>query len=184
MSNFDTEMYFADFDRDCETAIIPMLASVVPKNAFRGFSRLKTVIMHDGITSIGFMAFKDCRSLEYISLPDSVTKIDDGAFAYCRSLYEIRLSNGLKEIGGCAFVHCALKSIVIPESVNVLGYNLFRGCHDLETVTLPDTVKVVSAAQKLFENCDSLKRLSVCADCKVERGSILESCRIIYRKKS
>jgi len=29
MPNFDNEAYFADFDRDCETAMIPMLASVI-----------------------------------------------------------------------------------------------------------------------------------------------------------
>lgn len=41
------------------------------------------VVIPDGVTSIGYDAFADCRSLTGVIIPDGVTSIGDGAFCYC-----------------------------------------------------------------------------------------------------
>ena len=46
-------------------------------------SDIVSVVVEEGVTSIGDRAFRYCISLTDISLPDSVTSIGDYAFEYC-----------------------------------------------------------------------------------------------------
>ena len=52
-------------------------------NAFAGCSRLTSLTLPDGITSIGDYAFYDCWRLTSINIPASITYISDGAFDRC-----------------------------------------------------------------------------------------------------
>ena len=47
---------------------------------------ITSVIIENGVTSIGYNAFKDCINLTSVTIPDSVTSIDDYAFSGCSSL--------------------------------------------------------------------------------------------------
>ena len=47
------------------------------------------VTIPESITSIGYIAFKECESLSSITIPENVESIGDGAFVYCSSLNEI-----------------------------------------------------------------------------------------------
>lgn len=49
------------------------------------------VVIPDGVTSIGNMAFYWCSSLTSITIPDSVTSIGDSAFYECSSLKSITI---------------------------------------------------------------------------------------------
>ena len=43
------------------------------------------VILPEGLTSIGNLAFYECEKLQTVVIPDSVTRIGNFAFAYCKS---------------------------------------------------------------------------------------------------
>ena len=47
------------------------------------------VTIPESITSIGYIAFKDCTSLSSITIPENVESIGEGAFNFCSSLNEI-----------------------------------------------------------------------------------------------
>ena len=47
------------------------------------------VTIPESITSIGYIAFKDCTSLSSITIPENVESIGGGAFGYCSILNEI-----------------------------------------------------------------------------------------------
>ncbi|MBQ9921318.1 MAG: leucine-rich repeat protein [Clostridia bacterium] len=85
----------------------------VPWYSIRG--SIKSVVIPDGVTSIGETAFFECDGLTSIDIPDSVT-----------------------HIGGWAFRGCdGLKKITIPDSVTSMGTRVFLNCSNLEELTLP-----------------------------------------------
>lgn len=67
----------------------------------------ESVVIPDGVTSIGEYAFRHCSSLSSLVIPDSVTSIECYAFSGCESL----------------------SSIVIPDSVTSIGYHAFASCN-------------------------------------------------------
>jgi hypothetical protein len=73
-----------------------------------------SLIIPNGVRSIGDSAFRGSYALTNVIIPSTVTKIDGSAFTFCRSL----------------------KSVVIPDSVKTIGDRAFQGCTSLEGVTV------------------------------------------------
>ena len=100
-------------------------------------SDVKKVVIEDGVTSIGELAFYKCSSLTNITIPDSVTCIEYAAFHGCSSLSSITIPNSVTSIGIYAFVVCSsLTSITIPDGVTSIGYGAFSDCSSLKTISL------------------------------------------------
>ena len=64
---------------------------------------VKTVIIKDGVTSIGDSAFYGCKNLVSLKVPATVTSVGAFAFYECYSLTELKVSSSLTEIGAYAF---------------------------------------------------------------------------------
>lgn len=76
-----------------------------------------TVIIENGITSIGSEAFCSCKGLTSIEIPSSVTIIGSGAFRGCSNLTIIENLSGVTSIGISAFSNCSsLTSIKVNEN--------------------------------------------------------------------
>lgn len=69
--------------------------------------KIKTIVVEDGVTSIGSGAFFACENLTEIKMSDGITKIGDFAFVGCDSLTEVRLPEKLYYVGNYAFGECA-----------------------------------------------------------------------------
>ena len=123
-------------------------------------SSIKSVIIKNGVTSIGEYAFCNCTSLTSITIPNSVTSICYSAFYGCTSLTSITIPDSVTSIGGSAFSGCtSLTNITIPNSVTSIGNNAFRGCTSLTNVTIPDSV--TSIGEYAFCNCTSLTSVTI-----------------------
>lgn len=97
---------------------------------------IKSVVVSDGVTSIGENAFYDCDSLEAVELPAGVTKIGDGAFRDCGALELVAIPESAVSIGDGAFYATALKSVAIPASVTYIGTDAFGWCNELAEITV------------------------------------------------
>ena len=78
-----------------------MLAPWVKNNNI--YNYLETVVISDGVTSIGEHAFYYCENLKNITIPSSVKSIGMGAFYSCKALIGITIPNGTESIGEDAF---------------------------------------------------------------------------------
>lgn len=132
--------------------------------------KVKTVVVENGVTSIGNYAFRMVRSVHEtvygasavygsdiisVDMPDSIKSIGYGAFSYCDSLTSIVIPDGVTSIGWSAFDCCtSLTSAAIPDGVTIIDNYTFRACTSLTSVTIPDSVITVGGAA--FYNCTSL----------------------------
>jgi len=64
-------------------------AKIIVSMAFDGCARMGSMVIPDGVTSIGDYAFSSCDSLTEIIIPDSVTSIGYVAFGGCTKLTTI-----------------------------------------------------------------------------------------------
>lgn len=100
---------------------------------------IQSVVIQDGVTSIGEHAFHNCTAIATVSIPDSVTLIDDYAFYNCddSQLTSVNIPNGVTTIGLRAFAECDyLTEITIPSSVTSIGAGAVSACKRLTTITL------------------------------------------------
>ena len=67
---------------------------------------IKTVVIENGVTTIGNYTFYGYKNMASVTLPDSVTVIGKNAFDTCRSLTSITIPRSVKVIGEEAFSHC------------------------------------------------------------------------------
>jgi hypothetical protein len=75
------------------------------------------------LVSIGEGAFSSCPKLTSVDLPDSLRDLPAFCFAFCSSLQSVRFPGGLRSIGSGCFNHTQLLSIVLPDSMKVIGRN-------------------------------------------------------------
>lgn len=92
-------------------------------------SKIKIVVIKEGITGIGNDVFNMCSNLTSVIIPNTVTYISSRAFGGCSSLTSVTIPNSVTGIGYEAFVNCrSLTSITIPNSVTNIGESAFYGC--------------------------------------------------------
>lgn len=74
-------------------------------------SKIKSVVISNGVTDICDLAFADCNSLTNITIPDSVTSIGDYAFLRCLALESVSIPDKPIYISRTAFAECYNTSI-------------------------------------------------------------------------
>ena len=124
---------------------------------------IKSIVIPDGVTTIGDSAFGWNNRLESVIMPDTVTEMatssDGHTFYNTTKLKSVRLSNNLKNIPDQAFSGCtSLESITIPDSVTDLGNYAFAGCKNLKSVNIP---KNLTSALMPFSDCTNLKHVVI-----------------------
>lgn len=93
---------------------------------------ITSVVIENGVTSIGSYAFESYQNLISATLPDSIVTIGKSSFYYCKKLESLELGTRLEAIGSLAFGSCyALKYIEIPESVFSIKKDAFEYCAGL-----------------------------------------------------
>ena len=124
------------------------------------FRYIKSVIIENGVTSIGAHVFEGCKSLTNVTIGNSVTSIGKDAFLGCASLISITIPNSVTSIENEAFEGCtSLTNITIPDSVTSIGRYAFEYCTSLSSVTIPDSV--TSIDDYTFEYCTSLTSVTI-----------------------
>ena len=126
-------------------------------------SSITSVIIEDGVTRIGGLAFADCdnASLTSVTIPASVTSIGDGAFHYVTNLATVTFATGsrLETIGDAAFYNSGLTTIEIPTKVTSIGDGSFYGSNGLMSITIPASVTYIGSSA--FKGCSNLESVTL-----------------------
>ena len=97
----------------------------------------------------------------------TVVEVGKQAFAYA-PMTSLQLPKTVKIIGRVAFSYSTMKSITLAEGLEEIGYNAFSHCAELESIEIPNSVKVVGsespitgASGSAFFGCASLRSVKL-----------------------
>ncbi len=157
----------------CEYNGFPVVE--VAKNAFKGCSVFKTVIIPSSVTTIGSYAFSG-SSLETLDIPDTVTSIGTYAFSSCSALKSVTVGAGIDTIPSHAFYkNKLLTDIYIPGNVTTIDSNAFYGCTSLLTLELSEGL--ITIGTSAFENCSAIEALTIPTTVTTINSSAFSSCK-------
>ena len=106
-------MYIPDQDG---TLIIPNGIKTIGKEAVSKIKDVKAVVLPDSLEVIGYAAFADCVNLESINIPKSVKAVHNEAFSRCTALKEVSFWS-TTGFGKNCFRECAaLSKLILNES--------------------------------------------------------------------
>ena len=158
------------------------------KEGVRGFLPFKSVIIGEGITSIGNYAFRNYSTLYTISLPSSLIRVGNYTFRECEGLTNITIPNAVTSIGNNAFYNCTnltsvtlnspsivsktytatenigdifgaqVEEYIIGEGVIGIGAHAFHDC-TMSSVSIPSSVSTIG--EYAFYHCYSLASATI-----------------------
>ena len=188
---------------------IPSSINNIEDGVFYGCTNLSSISIPASVKSLGSQVFWGCTRLKTISIPSSVVKIGDAAFegtqwfdewyavqnngpCYINDIFfkykgtvpnHIDINEGCVSVAGGALKKCTtLKSIHLPQSLEVIEDYAFQGCTKLESiellgsfkrieeyafqdcsglisVTFPESLEYIG--RQAFENCSSLEKVDI-----------------------
>jgi len=130
-------------------------------------SSIFSVIIEEGVTSIGEWAFGLCKELNSAVIPESVVaigissfresgirsvtiignslkKIDDAAFYICENLESITIPESVESIESFAFQKSGIQSVtILGNSLKKIGVVAFASCVNLKSIILPASVEEI-----------------------------------------
>lgn len=112
-----------------------------------------SVIIENGVTSIGDYAFSGYTELQSVVIAKSVETIGEYAF-YRSNIHSAEIPEGVVSIRKSAFSSTDITSITLPKSIVTLESNVFSSCTALRHVEMKTDVEILPA--KTFYNCTSL----------------------------
>ncbi len=113
---------------------------------------------------------------DVVEVKEGVFRIRHNAFENKRSLRHIRLPETLEVIETESFRGCSsLESIAIPPRTTSIGESAFRDCTNMHTLTVSNnTIKI---GERAFENCAKLENVSLPEGLTEIYGGVFNSCK-------
>lgn len=147
---------------------------------WRGYGNsIVTVIIEEGVTGIGSLAFDRCYALTDITMPDSLTYINHFAFQYCYNLTSVVIGSGVTSIGNYAFSECTgLASITIPHGMTDIGAYAFSECFGLVSIVIPESVKSIHLGA--FKDCTNLVSVTIPDSVTYIGGQVFQGCSKLW----
>ena len=141
----------------CKVAI-PGTVKVIGEEAFAACSHLETLVIEEGGERIEAEAFRDCRIGNLILPRHSLKYIGDEAFDFS-FFRKLELHQELENLGAASFrCNPNLESVSVPGTVKRIEANAFKSCSALESVILQEGVEEIG--ERAFSSCYYLAEIS------------------------
>ena len=136
--------------------------------SFNAWTGLASIVLPEGLETIGSDSFRNCSALVTINLPGSLKTIGSNAFNSCQ-MAQIQISglNEMTSIGPGAFYACAALTLVdlsgCTSLVRIYG-NTFNGCSTLASVDLSGCTaltNITTIYSTTFNGCTALTSVNL-----------------------
>ncbi|MBO4800967.1 MAG: leucine-rich repeat protein [Bacteroidaceae bacterium] len=167
------EAPWAAFAETMTSLVIEEGITSIGNNAFAGCENLNSVTYPaSGFTSIGDYAFSGAK-VKSPNLPRTLTHLGTGAFSGSQAKY-VSIPASLKTISDFAFESCAnLESVGIFDGVEEIGESAFDGCA-FTVITIPGTVKTIGGGA--FMSNTALESVYIGAGVKTIGDAAFQGC--------
>ena len=115
---------------------------------------VRSLIIEEGVTSIGDSTFMNCNELEKVWLADTITEISYDCFQWCDNLTEVKLPANLEYVGNGSFSGIYITELTLPDSLRVIDKGAFWYLPELTSLTLNEGLEEIGAWA--FSGCISL----------------------------
>ncbi len=148
-------------------------ASTAPKEGY-----LSYYIANEFVTIIGCAP----EASGEIVIPDTiqgypVLAIHSRAFTGVANITKVVLPQHLTTIVGTAFAYSGVESIVIPDSVTLIGDDAFMGCWKLREVVIGSGVTVIP--HRAFQQCGQLEKVTLSDSITTIQSQAFYKCRAL-----
>ena len=148
--------------RSLKEIVVPDSVLNIGISAFNGCSSLVKAVIGNGVTAIKDYTFTSCENLEDVRLGSNILEIGSESFGYCKRLKNLVIPKAVHTISNNAFIHCeGLETVSFAENsdLSLLAGYAFYSCSALREIVLPDNLIILGEAA--FSNCSSLTRAVV-----------------------
>ena len=130
------------------------------------YANLYSLNIRGVLNDVDFLfIYRMMPKLRYLNIAEvNITALPTQAFYKSTNVENLILPNTLTTIGEEMFYHSALKTIVIPESVETIERAAFCGCENLSSFEIPARVKTIE--EEVFRYCRSLTSIEIPANVK------------------
>lgn len=183
--------------------VLPAEVKSIASGAFWE-SNVESLVLNEGLESIGSQAFARSKKLASVSFPSSLKVIEAHAFEDCVALTDLNLSNtkveeissnafretglktvafpaSLKKIASQAFLKTQLDNVVLPEGVQEIGSEAFREVTTLKSITVPNNIQKIG--ERAFYACTQLANVNYTGSVKLAEGVVenaaFEDCQAL-----
>lgn len=181
MYRYDEDAPWLGYQNSITTLVVEEGVTSIGSYAFWRCSKLATASIADSVQSFGYRAFSGCTSLTEIAIPETQTSIWSYTFSGCSSLTSIVIPSSVQEIEDGAFGGAGLTSVVIPDSVTKIGNRAFDGCTKLTEVYIGKNVSSLYA--RAFAYCSSLESVwftGRAPSCAETNAFVFSPCKAYY----
>lgn len=185
---------------------LPSTLKRIGDNAFNCNNELSSIELPDTVEALGNAVFAYCNKFEHVNLGESIRQIGDFCFYKC-AIKEIRLPSSLVQLGVRPF-DCVENIITKPNSLFVSSLGMLKNTKtrnleyyfgkessllltdiesisplafyksQVENVTIPDSVKVIS--KYAFYKADNIKSISLPNQLElIETGAFLDCSNLL-----
>ena len=143
--------------------------SIIPDSTFEGCISLETVVLGEGVTSIGANAFYNNYALLSVEIPSTVSKIGTSAFENCYSLSSLTFAtDGALTVLGTSDAAednifkntTSLTEVVLPAGLTFIGGHVFENS-SITSINLDELYNLGEIGDYAFANCDNLEKVVI-----------------------
>lgn len=155
---------------------IPNTIALIGGSAFKNTPWMDSKKDKFIIIGNGVLIGTNLSDYNQVDIPGNV-KVISGTFQDVDALHNVTIPDGVTHIIDSAFSNTSISSLILPDTVMVIGDNICMDCHELEKVKFPSNLKKVG--QMAFYNCYNLEKAEFPDGLESIDGAAFENCHCL-----